>query len=422
MRRFLDSLRRARTRRGERGQMLIIFVMVIVPVTAALGVVAVDASMWQSERRGAQKDADHSALAGAFQLIIEQNKVNAENAAIEYADFNDESGNANAPVPGSNADVANTVVVDDACFPGNDILSLNAVTVNLDHDSRGFFSDFFGTNFAPNVGAHARACAGSLDFPLGVRPFIVSITESPCFTDASGIYLPDYGATCTLDFGAHTDTEGFDHPGGNRGVADLQVSAGECSDVPSSGDIENYIENGAPGGVACGTQTGTTCTSPFVNCVVGQTGNVANATIDGIAAMLANEGACDAEYDASPDGVDDFDDALELISGPGGNDPDNLYSPRPCNTNGDTSPRLITIFAVDHWEGSNVAMPTMYFLTVYVEGCQPRSKPFSVDCSGNISPNGQVEIHGKIIKAFTAQIGQAGAPNAGGSFVITLDE
>ena len=40
--------------------MLIVFALLVVPVSLAIGVVAVDVSMWQSERRGAQKDADLS--------------------------------------------------------------------------------------------------------------------------------------------------------------------------------------------------------------------------------------------------------------------------------------------------------------------------------------------------------------------------
>jgi hypothetical protein len=406
--------------------MLIIFVMLIVPITFAVGVVAVDASMWQSERRGAQKDADNAALAGAVELIFEQNEANAENAAIAYADANDESGNADLPVRGDAEGVENTAVANDSCFPDNEFLPLNTVTVNLNHDSRTFFASAFGIDLAPDIGAHAKACVGSLDRPAGLRPFIVSIQDSPCFTGPADDRVPDYGATCTLDFGAHTDTEGNDIPGGNRGVADLEVASGQCSNVPGDGDLISIITNGAPGGVICATQTGTSCSSPYVNCVVGQTGNVAQKTTDGLAAMLAQEGACDSAYSSSPDvaGVDDFDEALELIDGPGGNDPDNLYTPRPCNTAGDISPRLITIFAVEDWLNSNDPLPIVYFLTVYVEGCKQPNQPIRVKCTGFQNPvqHGQIEVRGKIIKAFTAQIGEAGAPNAGGSFAITLDE
>ena len=65
MRAVRGTMRPAR----ERGQMIIIFAVLFVPVTVIIGAVAVDASMWQSERRGAQKDADLSVRAGAYELL-----------------------------------------------------------------------------------------------------------------------------------------------------------------------------------------------------------------------------------------------------------------------------------------------------------------------------------------------------------------
>ena len=407
--------------------MLIVFALIIVPVTFALGVIAVDASMWQSERRGAQKDADVSALAGVYQLIFGQNKADAENAAIEYANQNDEAGNADAPVPGSDPGVENTVVVNDDCFPENDVLPLNAVTVNLNHNSRTFFAEAFGMTIAPDIGGHARACAGSVTNPLGLRPFILDISTSPCFTGVAGDRDPNFGADCAMDFGAQGGSGGP-----NRGVADIQVPDGACSDKGSAGDIVDMIEFGASN-VRCGTQTGSTCpnlpgypNNTFGICVVGQTTNAQNV-LTGVARMLSHEGACDAKYSVTGDkpGVDDFGEALELISGPGGSSPDNVYAPRPCNDDGDTSPRVITIFAVDQWLGANVEMPIRYFVSIYVTGCQVPGKPFRETCTGTgseLSPVGQVEIHGIIVKTFQAEIGDVGNPNAGGVFTIGLDE
>lgn len=417
-------MRRWGTKRGERGQMLIVFAMIIVPVSLAVGVVAVDASMWQSERRGAQKDSDLSALAGAYQLVVEQNKTNAENASVDYANANDEAGNADAPVPGTDMTSANTVVVNDACFPGNTWLPLNSVTVNLDHQSGTLFANAFGFDLAPDIGGHARACAGSLTNPLGLRPFILDIKTSPCFTGGAGNRVPNFGSSCAMDFGAQ-GSEG----GANRGIADIEVPDGACSNKNASGDIEDMIEFGASN-VRCGTQTGSSCpnlpgypNNTWGICVNGQTGNP-QKVLDGIKKMLSHEGACDAAYTASPDqaGIDDFSEALELIAGPGGSNPNNIYAPRPCNTAGDTSPRLITIFAVDEWLGANKEMPIRYFVNVYVTGCQPKDQPFNPTCTGNMSPVGQVEVHGIIIKTFTAEMGDVGTPNAGGAFTIGLVE
>jgi hypothetical protein len=414
--------------------MLLIFALVVVPTSCLLGAIAVDTAVWQSERRGAQKDADLSALAGAYQLILEQDQGDAETAAVNFANENDEGGNADSPVPGSDASVANSVVVDDACFPGNDILPLNSVSVNLNHNSRAFFQKFFNFNVAPDIGAHARACIGSPTNPVGLRPFILSIEQSPCFTGPADDRLPDFGEECTMDFGAHTDTEGTDIPGGNRGIADIEVPDGACSNKGGSGDIEPIIEFGA-GNVRCGTTTGSACPqlsgyplNTYGICVVGQTTN-AQKVIDGVAALLSHEGDCDAAYSASPDlaGIDDFEEALEFVSGPapGGSDPDNIYAPRPCNADGDKSPRIITIFAVDEWIGSNKEMPIRYFVSMYVMGCQPKDKPFSPTCDRDVddlTPIGQVEVHGIIIKTFTAEIGDVAAPNEGGAFTLGLDE
>src|SRR5262245_31970579 len=142
--------RRVRAKRFERGQMLIVFAMIIMPVTFAVGVVAVDASLWQSERRGAQKDADLAALAGALELLNPAATVaQTQAAATASADANDEAGNAT---------IIDSVQVDNSCWHTS---GLDSVTVNIDHDSRSFFSQIFGHDVAPDVGAHARACVGT---------------------------------------------------------------------------------------------------------------------------------------------------------------------------------------------------------------------------------------------------------------------
>jgi uncharacterized membrane protein len=84
---------------SERGQMLMTFALLVVPVTFVLGAVAVDASMWQSERRGAQKDADLASLAGAYELLDqaagETMTIDAAQAAVNTnQDINDQVRNA----------------------------------------------------------------------------------------------------------------------------------------------------------------------------------------------------------------------------------------------------------------------------------------------------------------------------------------
>jgi hypothetical protein len=410
MKKVLEQLRSRRgPRSSERGQVLILLALLIVPLSFAVGVVAVDASVWTSERRGAQKDADLAALAGIQELLQSgATEEDAENAAIAYLQLNDEAGNG-----GDDAANIVSVTVDDSCW--GDTGRLDAVTVEVDHDSRGFFVDFFNVP-VPQPGGRAKACLGSITKPQGLRPFILDIETSPCFTSEG---LPKFGQQCVMDFGSQGSSGGS-----NRGVADIEVSVGQCSNVPGDGDLVSIIEFGAPN-AECSTQTGNTCPSPFTNCVVGQTGNVANKTLDGLEALLSHEGACDSAYSVSGDvaGIDDFQEALELVGGgTAPPSPDNIYVPRPCNASGDISPRIITIFAVDEWIGSNNPMPVRYFVVMYVEGCQPKSGPINKKCTkGGNGPPGHAQAVGTIIQAFRTNAGDSGALNDGPK-VISLVE
>ena len=53
---------------NERGQ-VIILVILVMTVTFVVGAIAVDLTLWLSERRGSQTDADFASLAGAFELM-----------------------------------------------------------------------------------------------------------------------------------------------------------------------------------------------------------------------------------------------------------------------------------------------------------------------------------------------------------------
>jgi hypothetical protein len=406
--------------------MLIVFVTLIVPVTFALGVVAVDASMWQSERRGAQKDADLAALAGALPLIPDlQDAAAARQDAVDFANSNDEAGNAPdlSTAAGQDYTQGNTVVVDNSCF-GTD--RLDAVRINLDHNSRTFFSSIFGVEISPDIGAHARACVGSLTNPKGLRPFAIDLATSPCFVHATDVPPPapadvgepNFGAECTLDFGSK------DQINGERGVLDLESPTSQCSNVPGSGDLVDTIADGANG--TCFTNQTNSCPTPYDNCVVGQTGNVANKTLTGIQDILAREGDCDARYTVPGDnpGIDDFEEAVELFGGDGSPvppGPDNLFMPRLCNDAGEISPRLITIVAVPNLIGQNNPMPIRYFVPMYIVGCVAPNLSIDRMCTGE-GPNGHIQLRGIIFQAYFVNAGDVGAPDDSGSRGITLDE
>ena len=183
------------------------------PVTFVLAAVAVDASLWQSERRGAQKDADLASLAGAYELFDqsagEGTTIDTAQAVVDqYQDINDESGNAEI----IDDDDIEDVIVDKTCF--NSAI-LDSVTVNVAHESQTFFSSIFGLDIAPDIGAHARACMGSLISTTGLRPYGIESqpvclddgtcepsVDSQCFELQDGIMVPRFGEWCQLDDGS----------------------------------------------------------------------------------------------------------------------------------------------------------------------------------------------------------------------------
>jgi hypothetical protein len=355
--RMMGSMR-AKWRRGERGQMIMVFALLIVPITFLLGAVAVDASVWQSERRGAHKDADLAALAGALELA-RKNPGDAERDAAEAAagasaGVNDEVGNAS---------VAN-LLVDDSCFG---VWEYDAVTIDVRHASRTFFSSIFGLDVAPDIGAHAKACAGAAQAPNGLVPIQMDLTQEPCFEDSNdpgNEPEPQFGILCPIEYGSQQDNK-------DRGLLDLEASGDYCSEAGSSGDLEDLIEFGATG--TCLINTGGDCDpntkGPWYDCVAVQRGNpakVARAFRD----RIAREGACDADNN----GYESFEETVNLVVD-SSNPSERIYEARDCepNIDGDQiSPRLITIIVLEEpplTPQGNTGYPIYAFAGYYVSGC-----------------------------------------------------
>lgn len=346
-----NLVRCLRRLRSERGQMLIIIGLVVIPISMLLAAVAVDASMWQSERRGAQKDADLAALAGALELA-RPDQGDAAAAAMTSLTQNDEAGNG-----GSDAGNVKNLIVDGSCFNTG---KNDAVTVDVNHESQTFFSSIFGLKIAPDIGAHAKACAGATQAPNGLVPIETDLT-GPCFTLVNGEYRPKIAQPCGLDFGAQHSNP--------RGILDLQASGDYCSDATGSGDLEDLIEWGATGSCMI-NETGScdpTKNGPWYDCVAVQNGNptkVGRAFRD----RIAREGACDTDGD----GIEEFDEVVTLAFD-SSDDSKDIYEPRDCDPNTDglqMSPRLITIIVLPAPPSSgNNGYPIYAFAGMYVEGC-----------------------------------------------------
>jgi len=346
---------RVRSCRGERGQMLVFFALLIVPVTFVLSAVVVDASLWQSERRGAYKDADLATLSGALELARPApDEAGAEAEAFASASTNDEAGNAGSDA--SNVDVT----VDNSCFPGDS--RADAVAVDLTHDSQTFFSSIFGLDVAPDIGAHAKACAGATQAPNGLVPIQMDLTQAPCFEPGG---KPIFGQLCEIEYGAEHDNK-------DRGVLDLEAPDGRCSDATGSGDLEDAIEFGASG--SCYINTRGSCdpdrNGPWDDCVAVQRGNPAKVA-RAFERRIAREGACDTDGN----GYESFEETVTLVVDNA--DPSlRVYEGRDCEPgiDGDQiSPRLVSIIVLEEpptLSAGNAGYPILAFAGFYVSGCE----------------------------------------------------
>jgi hypothetical protein len=367
------TLKRAR---DESGQALILIVMVMT-VTFVIGAIAVDLGLWLSERRGAQTDADFAALAGAWELLspdsaAEANATDAVNAALAA---NDEQ--LNASIVGEP-----DVNMEERC-----------VSVDVRHASKPLFFEIFGVG-APDIGAHAKACAGAIQAPGDLVPFQIDDNPGPCFDFNE---KPIFTAMCPIELGAQ---------GGNpRGMLDLQASGDYCSEAGGSGDIEDLIEDGAPGICLINDTDNCDPTSggPWYECVAVQTGNP-KKVLDGTAARLAKDGDCDG-----PDAgnVDDFFETVNLVFDT--DDPfTSIYEARDCDaiTPGkQKSPRIVTLIILeDEPVPGNTGYPIEAFAAFYLAGCAAEGVDVTDEsqldryCGGDTGPPGHAVVYGRFVK------------------------
>ncbi len=138
-------------RRGEGGQVLAIFVLVLVVLIGMAGL-AIDVGSWYRADRQAQTIADAATLAGA--QALPGDPANAPALAEEYADKN------------GGAEATKTVSLS-ATHEPND-----TITVEVEAPAPAFFTRLFGLD---SVSVHARASAlvGTVSSLRGVAPMVV---------------------------------------------------------------------------------------------------------------------------------------------------------------------------------------------------------------------------------------------------------
>lgn len=418
MRRILARLRR------EKGQGLIMFVAIFTVIMVA-GAITVDLGLWLSERRGAQTDADLPALAGAYELLAMTDDPAiipaAERAVYDWAEHND--------LPGEDV---HELVVDTSCWDDPSPI-IDSVYVSVEHHSRTLFSSFFGV-VAPEIGAHAKACVGSLRKSKGLQPWVVSLFNSPCFewTDVDGdgvkdepynpdLYRPRFGEECVIR---------LESPSSQVGSIRLGDDPGDECNEPGGGAAK-YKENIIEGSDAWCELGQLVDTEPGLN---------VGPTLQALEERLSTEGACDARYGQLGDsrvGIDDFPEVFTDSSGglptaePSAG---NVYFPRECDdeptdeAGEPDSPRVVNIVILDEFDGTGMdTRPIRGFAGFFIYQCEELDKdgnivlPVYPKCDPPPGAGANFQIRGTFIQ-YVQLGGEAGPPDPFGTSVIVLVE
>jgi hypothetical protein len=380
---------------GDRGQALILFVLAMT-VILVIGVIVVDFSLWLTERRGAQKDADLATLAGAMELL-QQDFVNpsnnddaatraaAEDAVYDWADYND--------LP--SADVHNVKVENRNCFGHSPVL--DSVRLDAEHHGGPLFISIVDPLFSTKIGAPARACIGSVVTAKGLLPVGIQISgvDSDCWDDVNGDGSEDplFGQECVLTFGAGDQTSG---EAGNLRL--YNNGSLNCSDNNTGGNqtYKNEIESGGAN-ATCHVykyfgDPSKTCANDPGGCVYPLTGVGSTPELTAFENLIASEGECDATF-GDGDGVDQFLEGVEAVNGDTTPSPETVFAKREC-----TTPRLVSLIIIKNFSSQgNRALPIEAFAAFYIEGCtNDAGTQFSAKCrkkdfSGQI---GQFRLQG----------------------------
>ena len=361
-------------RANEKGQALILFVL-FMSVVFVIGVIVVDISLWLTERRGAQKDADLATLAGA-QELLQQDFVNpannnptavradAEAVVYQWVAYNE------LPV----GDVHNLEISDTDCLGPSPVL--DTVRLDAEHHGANLFISIVDDAFVPQIGAPSKACIGSIVTAEGLLPVGVQISgvESDCWQDIDGDGQEDplFGQECVLAFGASDTTSG--EAGSLRLLND---GSANCSST--GGGNRTYLDEIEQGGAdtQCHvykyfndpakydpTDPAASCTYDPAGCVYPLTGVGSTPQLGAFETLISSEGECDAAY-GNGDGTDQFLETVEAVNGDSTPSPDTVFAERDC-----LSPRLVSLIILKQFVSQgNPPQPIEAFAGFFITAC-----------------------------------------------------
>ena len=404
---------RLRLHSEQRGATIFLFVFFLLFFMVSV-VIVVDFGVAFADRREAQKTVDAMVLAGVQELT--ENPVLADQYARDWA-----ARNGFDPA----TDIV-SLVIDNSCWsddPNDDPLVMDSISADVSRPARLFAIGEIGLgNF--DVGAHAKACIGSLIETDGLRPWSLSVFNSPCFQVTPGgdsldplDYEPIYGEECVIR---------LESPSSQVGSIRIGDEPGEDCNEPGGGAAK-YTENIIEG-------SGASC--ELGELIDTEPGLQGQPTVKALEDLLATEGACDAKFAIAGDipGVDQLGEVFNPESVVPS--PDAVFTPRNCApgtyVDGDPgtpdSPRFVTLVAIDEFDSpvGFSSEPILAFLGFFIDRCEVLDKDDNIigvypkcDISGGSSANFQ--IVGNFVQ-FMKLGGAAGALNPFGTRVAVLVE
>ena len=370
---WVGAAERLGGRPGETGQALILMLLAIT-IIFAMGAIALDFGLWLTERQGAQKDADSATRAGAFELLRQHFADPADNNPSSVRTYAQDAVYDWAGLNGLNqADVQQMQIDDTNCLGPSQVI--DSVSMAAEHHAPAMFASIFG-GLAPEIGAPAKACVGSISTATGLLPLAIQSDgpRSDCWADldGDGDTEPRLGEVCALRFG----DDDSDHVtavrlfgNGSANCTDRNGSNSRWrSQVRNGGaNSECHVYNYFPDLNRCNSDPG--------GCAYILPSVDRRAALDAFRDLLSGDGECDRRF-GDRDGTDELREIVQAIDGDPPSPPHAVLLRRDCS-----SPRLVSLLVAGRFPGSSSRpMPIEGFATFLIAGCEFGDR-FDRNCS-----------------------------------------
>jgi len=401
-----------RTHNGERGQILLLFVVVF-SVILAMGALALDQGFWLGRHRATQAAADASARAGALVYVTNTGASSGCAAGTPrlVAAANAEDNRIDVNV-GACSGPQTTFTASANCQGAADRPSVHA---DVGQELRAFFAGFFGIDEI-DTRAEATACVGTVS-AMGIDenrddnitsglPVYIQNNDTynglGCFT---GTGAPKIGQQCVI-VRACERQGGFPPPqaddctfGGQpvrSGLFEIPDDD-ECEGNSSFGEILDYIED-RDMGMLCRVNSTNGCSGDQL-CIEKEP----QADDEGDHANIMN--AFEDRLESAPNSCNEFSELFRRVDGgsvarpwvSGGNPAQTVYFRDPDCDMDDAGRVGVLVF-------TNTSSPHVRgFAVVYITGCFTRGSSFTSSenaCGSSSNDDHDSELRGVLLRTF----------------------